>query len=92
MNVLLFLHRVEYRNSESVDPETHESHEEYLAAFKRILIEKLRQCIDKSLSLDPDGGKGKRKTVQVSFMLHKNLLLFLWFSRASNSVNFHQGS
>lgn len=57
--------RVEYRNTESVDPETHEPHEEYLAAFKRTLIEKLQQCIDNSLSNDPDGGKGKRKTVQV---------------------------
>jgi hypothetical protein len=66
---------VEYCNTESVDPETHESHEEYLAAFKRTLIEKLRVHIDKGLSHDPDGGKGKRKTVQVSFMLHKNLLL-----------------
>lgn len=67
---------MEYRNSDSVDPETHESHEEYLAAFKRTLIEKLRVCIDKGLSQDPDGGKGKRKTVQVSFMRHKNLLRF----------------
>lgn len=61
----LFVCRVEYCKSDSVDPETHESHEEYLAAFKRTLIEKLRQCIDNSLTNDPDGGKVKRKTVQV---------------------------
>lgn len=65
---MFLVYRVEYRNNDSVDPETHDSHEEYLAAFKRILIEKLRQCIDKSLANDPDGGKGKRKTVQVRFV------------------------
>jgi NACHT domain- and WD repeat-containing protein len=45
-------------NGGNVDPEDHDSHEEYLAAFKRTIIEKLRVCIDKSLSIDPDGGKG----------------------------------
>lgn len=69
------INRVEYRNTESVDPETHDSHEEYLAAFKRTLIEKLRHCIDKGLSHDPDGGKGKKKTVQVSVMLHKKFMI-----------------
>lgn len=63
---MITAYRVEYHNSESVDPETHDAHEEYLAAFKRTLIEKLRECIDTSLKQDPDGGKGKRKTVQVS--------------------------
>jgi hypothetical protein len=42
----------------NVDPEGNEAHEEYLAAFKRTLIEKLRVSIDKSLKHDPDGGKG----------------------------------
>lgn len=61
------VNRVEYCNTEAVDPETHEPHEEYLAAFKRTMIEKLRGCIDNSLATDPDGGKGKRKTVQVMY-------------------------
>jgi hypothetical protein len=53
------LHRVENgNNNDYVDPEGHDSHEEYLAAFKRTLIEKLRVCIDKDLKYDPDGGKG----------------------------------
>jgi len=53
------LHRVEHgNNNDYVDPEGHDSHEEYLAAFKRTLIEKLRVCIDKDLKYDPDGGKG----------------------------------
>lgn len=82
---------MEYRNTESVDPETHESHEEYLAAFKRTLIEKLRHCIDKGLSHDPDGGKGKKKTVQVSFMLHKKfmsgILCFLARAKKKNLLS-----
>jgi hypothetical protein len=81
------INRVEYHNTESVDPETHESHEEYLAAFKRTLIEKLRHCIDKGLSHDPDGGKGKKKTVQVSFMLHKKFMCGLCVIARANREN-----
>jgi hypothetical protein len=82
---------VEYRNTESVDPETHESHEEYLAAFKRTLIEKLRHCIDEGLSHDPDGGKGKKKTVQVRFMMHiKFMDGFMCYLRArTGKIYFH---
>lgn len=59
------MHRVEHgNNNDNLDPEGHDSHEEYLAAFKRTLIEKLRVCIDKDLKYDPDGGKG-----YVCFML-----------------------
>jgi hypothetical protein len=47
-----------------VDPEI-ENHELYLAKFKNKTIEKLRGCVDQSLVNDPDGGKGRKKTVQV---------------------------
>lgn len=49
--------RVDGNNGECIDPERHE-HEEYLAAFKRTMIEKLRICIERDLKHDPDGGKG----------------------------------
>ncbi|KAG5678699.1 hypothetical protein PVAND_008347 [Polypedilum vanderplanki] len=62
---------------DNVDPEGNEAHEEYLAAFKRSLIEKLRVSIDKDLKYDPDGGKGKRKTVQEIFYEHSVHLAFL---------------
>lgn len=64
LNPLFNYSRVEYVDSDFIDPDR-ESHEEYLASFKRTLIEKLRNSIDTSLSSDPDGGKGKKKTVQV---------------------------
>lgn len=40
------------------------------------MIEKLRQCIDKSLTNDPDGGKGKKKTVQVGLMWKDKASIF----------------
>ena len=58
-----FLCSVEWYGSDLIDPEN-ESHEEYLASFKRTMIENLRQSIDASMAIDPDG-KGKKKTVQV---------------------------
>lgn len=51
-----------------IDPERPE-HEEYLAAFKRSMIEKLRTSIDRDLARDPDGGKG-----YVFLLLHLSLL------------------
>lgn len=46
--------RVDGNNGDCIDPERPE-HEEYLAAFKRTMIEKLRVCIDRDLAHDPDG-------------------------------------
>lgn len=48
-----------------------------MAAFKRNLIEKLRYCIERDLKFDPDGGKGKKKTVQEIFYEHSVHLAFL---------------
>lgn len=78
ISTLIIFHiiRVEYGCTEYVDPESHDVHEEYLASFKRTLIEKLRQCIDKSLAHDTDAGKGKRKTVQVSIYSFYGTVLF----------------
>lgn len=75
-HIFLF-HRVDYCNSTGVDPDNHDSHEEYLAAFKRNLIEKLLNCIERDLKFDPDGGKGKKKTVQEIFYEHSVHLAFL---------------
>lgn len=63
--------RVDGNNGEYIDPERHE-HEEYLAAFKRTMIEKLRICIDGDLARDPDGGKGYVKCIYVLCLLLKN--------------------
>lgn len=54
---LCHIHSVDGNNCDIIDPERPE-HEEYLAAFKRSMIEKLRTSIDKDLARDPDGGKG----------------------------------
>lgn len=43
-----------------------EIHDKYLNLFKRTLTDKLRNAIDINLANDPDGGKGRKKTVQVS--------------------------
>lgn len=59
-----YLYRVRY-DKNGIDPDN-DNHEEYLSSFKNKCIEKLRNCIDLSLTNDPDGGKGRKKTVQVS--------------------------
>lgn len=62
--------RVEGNNGDMIDAERHE-HEEYLAAFKRSMIEKLRTSIDKDLAHDPDGGKGYENfPLLFSFIYH----------------------
>lgn len=56
-SIVSFMYSVDGNNGDIIDPERPE-HEEYLAAFKRSMIEKLRTSIDRDLARDPDGGKG----------------------------------
>lgn len=42
-----------------------ENHEKYLNEFRRTVSVMIRNAIDLSLSNDPDGGKQRKKTVQV---------------------------
>lgn len=44
----------------------HDKHEQYLNEFRRTVSVMIRNAIDLSLSNDPDGGKQRKKTVQVS--------------------------
>lgn len=48
-----------------IDPEL-DSHESYLNDFKELIYDKLKNAIDQSLAKEPNGGKGRKKTVQVS--------------------------
>lgn len=43
-----------------------DSHESYLNDFKELIYDKLKNAIDQSLAKEPNGGKGRKKTVQVS--------------------------
>ncbi|XP_055622084.1 protein qui-1 isoform X3 [Toxorhynchites rutilus septentrionalis] len=54
-----------------------ESHEAYLGRFKNRVFEKLRNTIDQSLAKDPNGGKGRKKTVQEIFHEHSTHLMYL---------------
>lgn len=62
---IFLIFSIDWTGEIELDPEK-ESHEEYLALFKRTLIQKLIESFDESLKNDPDGGKGKKKTVQVN--------------------------
>ncbi|KXJ84372.1 hypothetical protein RP20_CCG000009 [Aedes albopictus] len=46
-----------------IDPEL-DSHESYLNDFKELIYDKLKNAIDQSLAKEPNGGKGRKKTVQ----------------------------
>jgi hypothetical protein len=64
---LLFVafHSVDWSEAGTIDPEQ-EVGEQYLRKFRNQITEKLRNSIESSLAVDPDGGKGRKKTVQVS--------------------------
>lgn len=100
------MYSVDGNNGDIIDPERPE-HEEYLAAFKRSMIEKLRTSIDRDLARDPDGGKGyvlsflyisllkkftfinrKRKTVQVSFIIHPFVCLCSFATHKNFTTHF----
>lgn len=55
--------RVEW-NETGIDTDN-EKHEQYLNEFRRTVSVMIRNAIDLSLSNDPDGGKQRKKTVQV---------------------------
>ncbi|XP_038117714.1 uncharacterized protein LOC6033549 isoform X2 [Culex quinquefasciatus] len=59
-----------------IDPEL-DSHERYLGRFKSRVYEKLQRAIDQSLSKEPNGGKGRKKTVQEIFHEHSTHLIYL---------------
>jgi NACHT domain- and WD repeat-containing protein len=56
---------VDWSETGIIDPEQ-EVGEQYLQKFRNQITEKLRNSIESSLAVDPDGGKGRKKTVQVS--------------------------
>lgn len=47
-----------------IDPES-DDHDDYLGEFKSMVVNKMRNSIDRSLINDPDCIKGRKKTVQV---------------------------
>lgn len=53
-----------------IDPEL-ECHDLYLTSFKNKMFEMMKASIDQDLAKDPNGGKGRKKTVQVSWLEHK---------------------
>ncbi|XP_055611687.1 protein qui-1 isoform X2 [Uranotaenia lowii] len=59
-----------------IDPDL-DSHESYLNKLKARLLEKLQNAIDQSLAKDPNGGKGRKKTVQEIFHEHSTHLMYL---------------
>lgn len=52
-------------NEDGIDVDN-EKHEKYLGEFRRTVSMMIQNAIDRSLSNDPDGGKQRKKTVQVS--------------------------
>lgn len=50
-----------------IDPDC-VSHDNYLTEFKSMLITILRSAIDADIENDPDCTKGRKKTVQVSWI------------------------
>ncbi|XP_062708711.1 protein qui-1 [Aedes albopictus] len=59
-----------------IDPEL-DSHESYLNDFKELIYDKLKNAIDQSLAKEPNGGKGRKKTVQEIFYEHSTHLMYL---------------
>ncbi|XP_058836478.1 protein qui-1 [Topomyia yanbarensis] len=59
-----------------IDPEL-PTYESYLNRFKARVFEKLKHTIDQSLAKDPNGGKGRKKTVQEIFHEHSTHLMYL---------------
>lgn len=52
-----------------IDPES-DDHDDYLGEFKSMVVNKMRNSIDRSLINDPDCIKGRKKTVQVCVCLY----------------------
>lgn len=48
-----------------IDADNNERHEQYMGEFRQTISGMIRNAIDQSLSNDPDGGKQRKKTVQV---------------------------
>uniref|UniRef100_A0A6E8VK53 NWD1/2-like winged helix-turn-helix domain-containing protein n=1 Tax=Anopheles coluzzii TaxID=1518534 RepID=A0A6E8VK53_ANOCL len=59
-----------------IDPE-HECHDLYLTSFKNKMFEMMKASIDQDLAKDPNGGKGRKKTVQEIFHEHSTHLMYL---------------
>uniref|UniRef100_A0A182UMK7 WD_REPEATS_REGION domain-containing protein n=1 Tax=Anopheles merus TaxID=30066 RepID=A0A182UMK7_ANOME len=59
-----------------IDPEL-ERHDLYLTSFKNKMFEMMKASIDQDLAKDPNGGKGRKKTVQEIFHEHSTHLMYL---------------
>ncbi|XP_053677511.1 protein qui-1 [Anopheles nili] len=59
-----------------IDPEL-ECHDVYLTSFKHKMFEIMKASIDQDLAKDPNGGKGRKKTVQEIFHEHSTHLMCL---------------
>ncbi|XP_049297951.1 protein qui-1 isoform X1 [Anopheles funestus] len=59
-----------------IDPEL-ECHDLYLSGFKNKMFEMMKASIDQDLAKDPNGGKGRKKTVQEIFHEHSTHLMYL---------------
>ncbi|XP_058061583.1 protein qui-1 [Anopheles bellator] len=59
-----------------IDPEL-ECHDLYLTGFKNKLFEMMKASIDQDMAKDPNGGKGRKKTVQEIFHEHSTHIMNL---------------
>ncbi|ETN64158.1 hypothetical protein AND_004106 [Anopheles darlingi] len=59
-----------------IDPEL-ECHDLYLTGFKNKMFEMMKASIDQDMAKDPNGGKGRKKTVQEIFHEHSTHLMYL---------------
>uniref|UniRef100_A0A182J649 WD_REPEATS_REGION domain-containing protein n=1 Tax=Anopheles atroparvus TaxID=41427 RepID=A0A182J649_ANOAO len=59
-----------------IDPER-ECHDLYLTGFKNKMFEMMKSSIDQDLARDPNGGKGRKKTVQEIFHEHSTHIMYL---------------
>ncbi|KFB46917.1 AGAP004827-PA-like protein [Anopheles sinensis] len=59
-----------------IDPER-ECHDLYLTGFKNKMFEMMKSAIDQDLAKDPNGGKGRKKTVQEIFHEHSTHIMYL---------------
>uniref|UniRef100_A0A182JV88 WD_REPEATS_REGION domain-containing protein n=1 Tax=Anopheles christyi TaxID=43041 RepID=A0A182JV88_9DIPT len=59
-----------------IDPDL-ECHDLYLTSFKNKMFEMMKVSIDQDLAKDPNGGKGRKKTVQEIFHEHSTHLMYL---------------
>ncbi|XP_058122559.1 protein qui-1 [Anopheles ziemanni] len=69
-----------------IDPER-ECHDLYLVGFKNKMFEMMKSAIDQDLAKDPNGGKGRKKTVQEIFHEHSTHIMYLNEHLSANRYN-----